>query len=76
MAASTKLIKIRIVGATTEIETIANTVIADLSKNLKLVERSKVYPSRNNPNEARVYLGFKQKEGATPGATDAVMGGK
>lgn len=74
MPAST--IKIRVIGASANIAQLTTTLISRLSPDMELLDQSKVYPSRNDANEARVYLTFKVKEGVALGATEAVMGGK
>ena len=55
-------VKLRVIATTNNIDKTVDEMIEDLSKDFELVERSKLYPSRNNPTEARVYLTFQRKE--------------
>ncbi len=72
------IIKLRIIAATSDIDSTATQMIENLSKDFELIERSKVYPSRGNAGEARIYLTFRQKDiidsGAQPRPGDLVKG--
>ena len=75
--ASNSLIKIRLIAPTSTINQIAADLIA-ASTHLELLDKSKLYASRGNSNESRIYLTFRQKTNdgdAEPGNYDAVLGG-